>query len=182
VTVRKSITTNEALSPIILRPDFEEQHEESFREALSYYHCFEYEAANKIVNDSLQHATENHLFSGLSSFTFLHHFINLKEPCKWSGPLFTKQAGEDHIENIISNLAECAREWIFHKKTDCKYRKKDMDDDIPFAFDVIHEWIPMPPIEGTKFTDLKVSQSSVQDLMFAITKIERYMVEFYIII
>jgi hypothetical protein len=161
VLVKESISDNESLSSIILRPDFEEQHENLFRNAFSQYHRLQFLTANNIVNECLQNAHKDHLYSGLSSFKLLHHLIHLKTPYKWSGPIFKKHSNDGNIEDIIVQLIESVREWIFYKSGDVndKYRKKEMDDDIPYAFDAIHEWVPIPPVEGARVTDVKVSIS-----------------------
>src|ERR1700742_3994204 len=65
---KESIGYDEKISPIVLRPDFEVQHEDLFRDALSLYHRLQFTASSNIVEDCIRTADSNYLHSGLSSF------------------------------------------------------------------------------------------------------------------
>jgi hypothetical protein len=148
--------TNE-LSPIFLRPDFEEQHKVDFRSVLWLYHRFHFIDAINLYNVYLNNTSKLNAASR-SSFSIIYHLKHINEPLVYpnANPEFSNFS-DGHIEELISRLAHVAREWLHQNAKDDVERKSTLDKDIPFAFDIIQEWIPMPPVAGALVTDMKVS-------------------------
>ena len=157
------------LSPVILRPDFEEQYEGEFLHALSLFHKCRYTEANDIVQRFLN---RDDGIAARTSFKVLNTLIELY---KGQGPpsatyyLSIPRNLSLHVEVLIDDIT---RYWqtlrhidslsydaihFDHVIEDLESRKTYLSSALTTAMSQLRDWIPMPPVEDAKLTDINVS-------------------------
>jgi hypothetical protein len=147
------------LSPMVLRPDFEEEYKDDFVKALKLYHLGQSDEVQKIINKYFE--KDNRGPAATTSFKLLQELIIHDKPHIWKGLSPSHPLETLHIEDAIRHFVSCAQEWMFLASSggssgDEQNRMDELENFLTSALSEIKVWIPMPPSQGVEVPDMKV--------------------------
>ena len=146
-------------SPVILRPDFEDEHKEDFIEALGFWHKYQYAKALDVISRYLQ--KEDQGIAAKASFRLLRQLMFPDTSPLWGGPRPDRPFETLHIEDLMYNLACCTNVWMARSSItiysqENEKQKLFLRTHLTSALSQIREWIPIPPVNRVEITDMKV--------------------------
>ena len=155
---------------MILRPDFESDHSETFLIAFRLFHLYDYGQAYRIAKEFLRRPVTPST-AAASSFRILKQLLKWRELSlgrsgasthsllshRVKNPLLAKSDCESlHIEQLIAITIKYVRRWSHSPGSEKFIERKELQEFLLYALKEIQSWVPMPPVEGAEMTDMKV--------------------------